>query len=53
MSERDPQSPIEKTGEEASQGHTVLRHRWSRTLFIGGLAALVLFMLFAVISGLA
>ncbi len=52
MSERDPHTPIEKTGEEASQGYTVLRHRWSRTIFITGLAALVLFILFTVIFGL-
>lgn len=41
------QGPEKLSGEDARQGEIILRKRWQKIVFFGGLVGIVLFMLLA------
>lgn len=48
-----PEAPKTYSAQDVRQGQIILRKRWQRWVFFGGLAALVLFVLLIRIAGAA
>ncbi|MGY5800157.1 hypothetical protein ACXHMN_02375 [Rhizobium sp. LEGMi12c] len=49
--DRDKREPRTFSGEDVRQGEIILKRRWQRLVFIGGLAAIVLVILLVRFAG--